>query len=119
MADNSSLVRKVAFPADHPARRQRSLSQFTQFVLMYVVIVPIGRGARARAVAGAAGARAARCCCSWPSRWALALLTSTAYVYFRDTRHLVEVALQIWFWLTPVVYAVALVPEALAAPASG
>jgi ABC-type polysaccharide/polyol phosphate export permease len=43
----------------------------------------------------------------------LGLLTATAYVYFRDTRHLVDVALQIWFWITPVVYSASLVPASL------
>jgi lipopolysaccharide transport system permease protein len=32
-------------------------------------------------------------------------------VYFRDTRHLLDVAIQVWFWLTPVVYSLDLVPE--------
>jgi ABC-type polysaccharide/polyol phosphate export permease len=36
--------------------------------------------------------------------WALALLGGLANVYFRDTRHLAEVAFQILFYLTPVFY---------------
>jgi lipopolysaccharide transport system permease protein len=41
------------------------------------------------------------------------LALSTAYVYLRDTRHLLDVALQIWFWLTPILYAISLAPEGL------
>jgi ABC-2 type transport system permease protein len=35
---------------------------------------------------------------------ALAVVMSAVNVYLRDTRHLMEVLLQLWFWLTPVVY---------------
>lgn len=41
----------------------------------------------------------------------VALLISTATVFFRDVRHLVEVALNIAFWATPILYEATLVPE--------
>lgn len=44
----------------------------------------------------------------------LALLLSTATVYFRDVRHLTEVALMLMFWLTPVVYDAHALPRAVA-----
>ncbi len=34
----------------------------------------------------------------------LGILLSAINVYLRDTRHLIEVALQLWFFLTPIVY---------------
>jgi len=34
----------------------------------------------------------------------LSLILSALTVYLRDIRHLVEIALQVWFWMTPVVY---------------
>jgi ABC-type polysaccharide/polyol phosphate export permease len=34
----------------------------------------------------------------------IALLLSVANVYFRDVRHLIGIVLQIWFYLTPIVY---------------
>jgi ABC-type polysaccharide/polyol phosphate export permease len=36
---------------------------------------------------------------------------AVANVYFRDMRHLVGIALQVWFYLTPIVYPVTLVPD--------
>ena len=45
----------------------------------------------------------------------LGLLLATAYVYARDTRHLVEVSVQLWFWLTTIVYGTEMVPERVAA----
>jgi ABC-2 type transport system permease protein len=43
----------------------------------------------------------------------LALTVSVANVYYRDVRHLVEVGLQVMFWLTPVIYDLNDVPHRL------
>jgi lipopolysaccharide transport system permease protein len=43
----------------------------------------------------------------------LGVLTGTLNVFFRDVGHAVAIALQFWFWLTPIVYPLAIVPEAL------
>jgi ABC-type polysaccharide/polyol phosphate export permease len=109
IADNSPLVRKVAFPrVILPIGCV--LSQFTQFALMYAVIVPI-TAAMGPGLSPALLAIAPIVLLQMAFTLGLSLLLATAYVYFRDTRHLVEVALQIWFWVTPIVYAMALVPE--------
>jgi ABC-2 type transport system permease protein len=42
---------------------------------------------------------------------ALSLLASSLNVRYRDVEHLLEIALLAWFWLTPIVYRVALVQE--------
>jgi ABC-2 type transport system permease protein len=43
----------------------------------------------------------------------IALILSTVTVFFRDVRHLVEVALAVLFWTTPIVYEFDRVPERL------
>jgi ABC-2 type transport system permease protein len=43
----------------------------------------------------------------------IALILATTTVFFRDVRHLVEVALAVLFWLTPIVYELERVPERL------
>lgn len=43
----------------------------------------------------------------------IALILATATVFFRDVRHLLEVALAALFWATPIVYELDLVPERL------
>jgi lipopolysaccharide transport system permease protein len=43
----------------------------------------------------------------------IALILATATVFFRDIRHLVEVALAVLFWTTPIVYELDRVPERL------
>lgn len=40
----------------------------------------------------------------------IALLLAICNVYYRDVRHLVGIALQIWFYLTPIIYPITLVP---------
>jgi ABC-2 type transport system permease protein len=41
----------------------------------------------------------------------LALVLSIANVYFRDTQYLMGIVIQIWFYLTPVIYPISLVKE--------
>ena len=41
----------------------------------------------------------------------LSLVLSVVNVYFRDVRHFVTILFQIWFYLTPILYPVSLVPE--------
>jgi ABC-type polysaccharide/polyol phosphate export permease len=43
----------------------------------------------------------------------LALVLATATAFFRDVKHLVEVALAVLFWLTPVVYELGQIPGRL------
>ena len=41
----------------------------------------------------------------------LALMLAVANVYFRDMRHLIGILLQVWFYLTPIIYPLSRVPE--------
>ncbi len=41
----------------------------------------------------------------------LGVLLGTMHVFFRDTGHVTGVLLQFWFWLTPIVYPAAVIPE--------
>jgi len=45
--------------------------------------------------------------------WGLSLILSTLYVDFRDLKHLVEVAIQVLFWGTPIIYPLTRVPHEL------
>lgn len=42
----------------------------------------------------------------------LGVLAGTLQVFFRDAGHVTGVTLQFWFWLTPIVYPEAILPEA-------
>jgi lipopolysaccharide transport system permease protein len=108
VADNGALVRKVAFPrVVLPV--SAVLSQFVQFASMYAVIVLVLLYDE-RWLAWALLALVPLALLQLVFTQGLGLALATAYVYARDTRHLLEVALQIGFWLTPVVYSMALVP---------
>ena len=41
----------------------------------------------------------------------LCLFLSSIHVFFRDTRYILDVLLTIWFWLTPIVYPISLIPD--------
>jgi lipopolysaccharide transport system permease protein len=45
--------------------------------------------------------------------YALGLVLAILGVFLRDIRELVTVVLQLWFWLTPIVYVFSIIPEAL------
>ena len=42
----------------------------------------------------------------------LGVLVGTLHVFFRDVGQMAQVLLQFWFWLTPIVYPVSIVPDA-------
>lgn len=41
----------------------------------------------------------------------LSLMLGVIFVYFRDVRHLMTLALQLWFYLTPIMYTTEMIPE--------
>jgi ABC-2 type transport system permease protein len=43
----------------------------------------------------------------------LTLIVSALNVYYRDVKHFLEVLLLLWFWLTPIIYPLHLIPEKL------
>ena len=40
------------------------------------------------------------------------LILSVLNVYFRDLQYLVGIGLQLWFYATPIIYPITLVPDA-------
>jgi len=107
--DNANLVKKVYFPREI-LPLSIVLSNLVQFLLTFVILIPalflfkINLG--------------------FPLLFlpliilfqltftlGLALILAALNVFFSDVRHLLEIFLQIWFWLTPIIYPVSLVPE--------
>jgi ABC-2 type transport system permease protein len=41
----------------------------------------------------------------------LCLFLSSIHVFFRDIRYILDVILTVWFWLTPIVYPISLIPD--------
>lgn len=48
--------------------------------------------------------------CLFIQAYGYSLIAAISYVYLRDVRHLVGIALQIWLYLTPILYAKSLIP---------
>lgn len=49
--------------------------------------------------------------CLYVIAFPIALILGISFVYFRDLRHLVQLVVQFWFYLTPVMYSVKMIPE--------
>jgi ABC-2 type transport system permease protein len=107
---NSAIVKKVSFPREVLALASVGAGA-VHFVLQSIVLVCFLIGFRYTP--------------AWGYLWLLipaiiALLLFTAAlgvffaavnVYFRDTQHLLEVALMVWFWATPIVYQYRLIAD--------
>ena len=103
IVDRAGLVKKVSFP-----REILALANVGAAVIYFVI--QVGVLAIFLLIVGHQPA--------WSFLWILpisfvalylftasvAIVMSAVTVYLRDMRHLMEVALQLWFWLTPVVY---------------
>jgi ABC-type polysaccharide/polyol phosphate export permease len=110
--DSGSLVKSVYFPrAILPIAAV--LFNLAQFLLTAAVAFPVALLIYRLAPAPAMTA--------WPVLVALqtllgiglALLLATATAFFRDVRHLLDIALQVGFWMTPLVYEPRMVPGPL------
>ena len=115
IADNGGLVRSVFFPrAILPA--SGVLFNLAQYVLTVLVFLPV--------MLIYYGVTPAAPMLLFPVFLALqaaltiglALLLATATAFFRDVKHLVEIALAVLFWTTPIVYELRQIPERLRLP---
>ena len=105
---NSSIVKKVAFPREILALANTGAALvhfFLQCIVLiialvafqhapawtYVPLLPVGLVAVALLAAG------------------LGILLSAVNVKLRDTQHLLELVILVWFWFTPIVYGYQLV----------
>jgi len=107
--DNANLVKKVYFPREI-LPLSIVLSSLVQFLLTFVILIPALLLFKIKL--------------GLPILFlpfiilfqlsftlGLSLILSALNVFFSDVRHLLEIFLQIWFWLTPIIYPVSLVPE--------
>lgn len=107
--DNANLVKKVYFPREI-LPLSIVLSNLVQFLLTFVILIPALLLFNIKL--------------GFPLLFlpliilfqlaftlGLALILAALNVLFSDVRHLLEIFLQIWFWLTPIIYPVSFVPE--------
>lgn len=107
--DNANLVKKVYFPREI-LPLSIVLSNLVQFLLTFVILIPALLLFKIKL--------------GFPLLFlpliilfqlaftlGLAFILAALNVFFSDVRHLLEIFLQIWFWLTPIIYPVSFVPE--------
>lgn len=107
--DNANLVKKVYFPREIlPV--SVVLSNLVQFLLTLIILIPALLLFKVKLglpllflpllmvfqIAFTSG---------------LAFFVSSLNVFYSDVRHFLEIFLNIWFWLTPIIYPMTLVPE--------
>lgn len=103
IVDRAALVKKVSFPREILALSNVGAAVVYFVVQLFVLIVFVSAEGHAPAW---------RFILILPISFlslylftcALAVVMSAVNVYLRDMKHLMEVLLQLWFWLTPIVY---------------
>ena len=111
--DNANLVKKVAFPREILPLSSIGVAlvdYVLQMVVLLLFIVVSGYGIHVPEIALLPLAFLALLAFTTMLTFALAALN----VRYRDVGHLLNIALLVWFWITPIVYAGALVQEHLA-----
>ena len=110
--DNAALVTKVAFPREVlplAAIGAQLVNFFFQLLVLVAALVIFGKpflGVNLLLVPAALAGLLL-------FTTALGLATSAFNVKYRDTGHLVDLAMLAWFWATPIVYPVTLVTQNL------
>jgi ABC-2 type transport system permease protein len=108
---NSGLVKKVRFPLEVLPLSAIG-NAMVHFVLQFVAIIGVALLLRhdlspALLLVLPATALLVVFCC------AIGYFTAAMNVRYRDTAHLVEIGLLVWFWLTPIVYPASLIRDQL------
>lgn len=112
IVDASNLLKKVYFPREI-LPLSIVLSNFVQFLLTFVVLVPCFLYFH-KTVGPSVVLLPLLFVLHISFTLGVAMVLATLYVYFRDTRHFVEILLNIWFWLTPIVYKTDRIPHEIA-----
>jgi ABC-type polysaccharide/polyol phosphate export permease len=110
IVDNAGLLKSVLFPrVVLPVASV--LFNFAQYVLTAVVLIPAMLIVYQVPVAPQIVLFPIFLALQVAYTIGLALALAAAAAHLRDTRHLLDVALQMLFWTTPIVYSLSMVPE--------
>ncbi|MBD3413415.1 MAG: hypothetical protein GF421_03165 [Candidatus Aminicenantes bacterium] len=107
--DNGNLVKKVYFPRE-VLPLSVVLSNLVQFLLTFLILIPallffkIDLGLALLLLPLVILFQTG-------FNLGLSYFFSASHVFFADIKHLLEIFLQIWFWLTPIIYPVSFIPE--------
>jgi len=107
--DNANLVKKVYFPREI-LPLSIVLSNLFQFLLTFIILIPALILFKVK-LGFALIFLPLIIVFQLAFTLGLSYLLSALYVFFSDVKHLLEIFLQIWFWLTPIIYPLDFVPE--------
>lgn len=110
--DNGSLVKKIAFPLEVLPVATVAF-HLIQYLLALAVFLPIGFFVMGVQPTWASLLFFPVLALHVTFTIGVSLLLAAGTVFFRDIRHMVEIAMMLLFWLTPVIYALADVPAAI------
>jgi ABC-type polysaccharide/polyol phosphate export permease len=109
IVEQGQLIKKIAFPRE-VLPLVRVASQLLHFAIGYLLVVPAFAGYQVGLSAAYLALPFVIIAMVFFTA-GIALAAATTQVYFRDTEHLLSVLLQLWFWLTPILYSIQLIPE--------
>jgi ABC-2 type transport system permease protein len=112
--DNGNLVKKVAFPREVLPLSSIGVAGF-DYVLQMAVLFVFMAATRYGVSASAAVLFPLSVLAMLAFTSALSFLIAAVNVRYRDVQHLLNLALLVWFWLTPIVYPEGLVQDKLQA----
>ena len=115
---NANLIQKVYFPRESLVLANLFSCVFSfliEIVVLHVAVLLFGGTIRIELVA----LTMLLIIMLAAFAFGLALLSSVATVYFRDTQYLLTLLMQAWFYATPIFYPIALIQRRLGADSTG
>ncbi|MGB9905629.1 MAG: ABC transporter permease [Desulfotomaculales bacterium] len=109
LVQNSALVKKIYFPRE-VLPLSAVLANLVNYLLSLLILIPALLAFKIRLTA-ALLAFPVVLLVETMLVTSLALCVSVANVYFRDLEHIVGILMTVWFFLTPVLYPVDVIPD--------
>jgi ABC-type polysaccharide/polyol phosphate export permease len=107
--DNSNLVKKVFFPREIlPV--STVFFNLIQFLLTFIILVPALFIFKIK-LGFALSFLPFVIILQMMFVLGLSFILSSLSVFYRDIKHFLEIFLQVWFWLCPIIYPITMIPE--------
>jgi lipopolysaccharide transport system permease protein len=109
IVNNSSLIKKVYFPREI-LPISNVLSNLVNFLVALIVLFGMVFAFRVR-LSAAVLMLPLIILAQMMFITGMALILSTANVFYRDTQHILEIVMQAWFFITPIFYPITILPK--------
>ncbi len=109
--NHSQLLKKVPMPIQAPAVAD-TITGFINLLFSFPIIVFVMFVSHAEFSLSLIQIPALLCVLLFIT-YCMSLILGILYIYLRDIRHLMSLVLQLWFYLTPIMYTSEMIPEKL------